>query len=85
MKVSDVVKQVVMQFANQGPGFAQTKPVLAEIERRLGAAGNTLALQQEALTAFHDLFRDGELSWGYDFSNPSEPFFHVSKRSNREI
>ena len=36
-----------------------------------------LDLQQAILTCWHDLFRDGALSWGYDLDNPDPPFFHI--------
>jgi hypothetical protein len=29
------------------------------------------------LTAWQNLFRNGQLSWGYDVENPSAPFFHL--------
>jgi len=29
------------------------------------------------LNAWHDLFAERKLAWGYDLDNPSSPFFHV--------
>ena len=37
---------------------------------------HSLKEQQELLTQWHELFRTGELAWGYDIDNPNAPFFH---------
>ena len=40
-----------------------------------------LDIQQAILTCWHDLFREGTLSWGYDLDNPDPPFFHMPERT----
>src|SRR5262249_2411723 len=61
------VLQAARECAARGPGYAQQKPVLDEVA---GAAGGNmwtrldLDLQQAILTCWHDLFREGTLSWG---------------------
>jgi len=34
-------------------------------------------LRQAILNAWHDLFSEKKLVWGYDLDNPGSPFFHV--------
>ncbi|MEX1039404.1 MAG: hypothetical protein WDZ51_02155 [Pirellulaceae bacterium] len=63
----------------QGPGYAQETVVLREAMDRFGV-DRDLKEQQKLLTAWHDLFHKGTLSWGYDIDNPSAPFFHVAER-----
>ena len=69
---------VVEEFSTQGPGFCQSGAVLQEVMRRLGTP-QSLEVQQALLTFWSDLFREGQLSWGYNLANPSPPFFHVSE------
>jgi hypothetical protein len=40
--------------------------------------------EQVILTCWHDLFREGRLSWGYDLNNPDAPFFHVPIRNDHQ-
>jgi hypothetical protein len=53
--------------------------VLGEIADRLAARRGQLdlATQQAILNAWHDLFVEKRLAWGYDLDNPGAPFFHV--------
>jgi len=71
---------IAKECIEQGPGFAQETIVLREAAQRL-RIGNDLKEQQRLLTAWHNLFREGELSWGYDIGNPSSPFFHAPTAS----
>lgn len=59
----------------QGPGYAQESVVLRDTAERLRIAGDKGA-EQDLLTAWHDLFLERKLSWGYDIDNPGTPFFH---------
>lgn len=63
-------------------GSLQTGSVLRETGKRIGAAFN-LELEQALLTQLHDLFRTGYLAWGYNLSNPSPPFCHVTERGRQ--
>jgi len=69
--------------ARKGPGYSQQRPVFDKVATELGEGMDSrisLELQQEILTCWHDLFREGELSWGYDLDNPDAPFFHLPQR-----
>jgi len=75
--------EVARQCAERGPGYSQQKAVLDEVASEAGANMYTrldLGLQQAILTCWHDLFRDGVLSWGYDLDNADPPFFHIPER-----
>jgi hypothetical protein len=63
-------------------GSLQTGSVLRETGQRIGAAFN-LDLEQALLTQLHDLFRTGYLAWGFNLSNPSPPFFHITERGRK--
>jgi hypothetical protein len=65
---------------DQGPGWAQESVVLRELAEDLGIEGNVES-EQFMLTCWHDLFRDGDLSWGYSIDNPSFPWFHFPQRN----
>jgi hypothetical protein len=76
------IKQTLLEIAkdavNEGPGYAQEAVVLRRAAEVLHTA--TLMEQQELLTHWHELFRGGELAWGYDLDNPNAPFFHLGDR-----
>lgn len=78
----EIFRKTLMSIARdciaRGPGFSQERVILRN-------AGDALQLssiedQQHLLTAWHDLFRDGYLSWGYNIDNPNAPFFHITQR-----
>ena len=80
----ETLKQKVLEAARncavRGPGYAQQRPVLDEVASEFGGgmyARLDLEIQQAILTCWHDLFREGALSWGYDLDNPDPPFFHI--------
>jgi hypothetical protein len=78
MKYTDIKKLVfdtALELSRRGPGWAQERPVLNEVRHRIGFADDQT--QQLVLTCWHDLFRTGRLSWGYNLDNPNAPFFHV--------
>jgi hypothetical protein len=79
------VLETARQCARRGAGYSQQRPVLDEVASAVG--GNMymrldLELQQAILTCWHDLFREGTLSWGYDLDNPDPPFFHIPNRAD---
>ncbi len=69
--------ELAQECLSQGPGYAQENVVLREAMERLSLGEQDLKEQQKLLTAWHNLFREGKLSWGYDIDNPSSPFFHI--------
>jgi hypothetical protein len=73
-----LVLDTAVELASRGPGWAQESVVLREVARRLSDQRPVdLPAQQSILSAWHDLFLDRKLSWGYDLDNPNSPFFHV--------
>ena len=77
------VLEVARGYARRGPGYSQQSPVLDEVASAAGGSMYQrldLDLQQAILTCWHDLFREGILSWGYDLDNPDSPFFHIPER-----
>lgn len=76
---------IALEMDKKGAGYAQESMVLRDAEKKhrdhLQAIDQrfkpALRRWQFILSAWHDLFRDGELSWGYDLDNPNSPFFHV--------
>jgi hypothetical protein len=76
-ELKDVLLKVVDECIAKGPGYTQESVVLREVVDRLNLHEN-LVEQQQLLTVWHNLFREGELSWGYDVDNPNAPFFHRS-------
>ena len=73
-ELKDELRRIVEQCASQGPGYAQEGVVLREARRILGP--QTLDQEQKILEAWHGLFLDGQLGWGFDLDNPGPPFFH---------
>jgi hypothetical protein len=79
-EVKKVVFGIAAELAGRGPGWAQEAIVLREAAARLRRQlGEDLSAQQAVLTAWHDLFLERKLSWGYNLDNPNSPFFHVPK------
>lgn len=67
--------RLAAEYYRKGPGYAQQGPVLRTARDRLAPAGVTA--EQQVLDCWHELFRDGELVWGYNLDNPDSPFFHI--------
>ena len=83
--LKDLVFQTAKELAGKGLGWAQEAVVLREVADRLrGRAALNLRLEQAVLSAWHDLFRERKLSWGYDLDNPNSPFFHVPVDMTRD-
>lgn len=78
------VLAVATECVGRGRGYSQEKAVLDEVASAFGGNMHTridFDLQQAILTCWHDLFREGTLSWGLDLDNPGPPFFHIPNRS----
>jgi len=65
-------------------GGLQQVSILGEAIKRLGQRLSP-AEEQALLTAWYDLFRDGQLSWGYNLNNPDPPFCHVTDTGRRTL
>jgi hypothetical protein len=71
------VLQIIDQLLRDFPtSYLQSGAVLQRAHSKLGI--NNLDDEQALLAFFYDLFRTGYLSWGFNLSNPSPPFFHVT-------
>jgi hypothetical protein len=84
----EAVYNVAKQYAERGAGYSQQRVVLDEASRQLFnrdpfiTPANTIQ-EQAILTCWHDLFREGRLSWGYNLDNPDAPFFHIPRRDSQ--
>lgn len=79
-QIKALVLEIATDAARKGPGWAQEGVVLRAVRERISAGksqSEELPLQQMILNAWHDLFVEKKLAWGYDLNNPSAPFFHV--------
>jgi hypothetical protein len=77
-EIRSMVWRIATESADRGPGWAQEGVVLRAIRDRMSGNGRPdLTLQQMILNAWHDLFTEKKLAWGYDLDNPGSPFFHV--------
>ncbi len=78
-EIKELVWRVATESAEKGPGWAQEGVVLRAIRDRFssGRSEPDLQVQQSILNAWHDLFTEKKLAWGYDLDNPGSPFFHV--------
>ena len=84
-KLLDEVYETAVRCAKRGAGYSQQRVVLDEVARKLFdrdpfITPSNVEQEQNILTCWHDLFREGRLSWGYDLNNPDAPFFHVPAR-----
>lgn len=75
--------EVLAEHHRQGPGFFQSKSVTNAVRRKLNIQGTED--EQVVLTLFHDLFRTGQLAWGYDLANPDAPFMHLTDAGRRTL
>ena len=73
----ELVFTVAKEMVRKGPGWAVQGTVLSEVAKRVRDDSNDERVQQRILTCWHDLFRQGRLSWGYNIDNPDAPFYHV--------
>jgi hypothetical protein len=78
LDLEEVLLRAARAACARGPGFAQEGVVLHDVVDELGYGGD-LESQQDLLTAWHSLFHQGRLSWGYDVDNPGPPFFHIPR------
>ncbi len=78
-EIKKLVLQTAIEFADNGQGWAQEGVVIREVGDRLTKKGirPDITAQQAILNAWHDLFVEKKLAWGFDLDNPNSPFFHV--------
>ena len=80
MALKELVYSTASEMAAKGPSWAQDMVVLRAVGDRVAANGTLdLDTEQRILTAWHQLFHENKLSWGYNLDNPHYPFFHIPK------
>lgn len=74
---------VLHEKQSSAGGSLQQNSILSETSRRFG----NLAIdeQQALLTLWYDLFRSGQVAWGYNLSNPDPPFCHLTEQGRRTL
>jgi len=78
-EIRRVLLEIIDEFSKIGPGYFQTGAILNEASQRLKIRNN-LANEQALLTLYYDLFRSGQLSWGYNLPNTDPPFCHLTEQ-----
>jgi hypothetical protein len=73
-----IMLDVISELSHGNDPNLQTVPVLREVARRLNCREG-LEVEQAILTLWNDLFRSGQLSHGYNLSNPGFPFCHLTE------
>jgi hypothetical protein len=79
-ELRELLLETAEELYQKGPGWAQEMVVLDEAFKKIGGQYKNDRYdetQQRLLTCWHDLFRNGELSWGWNLENPNWPFFHL--------
>jgi len=88
-QLKGLVLDTAKELFQRGPGWSQEGVALHEVSEKIGGRNRDLRsteMQQRILTCWHDLFRSGDLSWGYNLDTPNSPFFHVPARdAEREL
>lgn len=82
-RIRELLLEVVKEFSTK-EGHFQQNVILKEAAHRLGIARERDS-EQALLTAWHDLFRNGHLAWGFDLSNPDSPFCHTTERGRETL
>jgi len=82
-QLREALLRVLAELSERGSGL-QSSGVLDETANQLGIRGD-LQGEQLLLTFFYDLFRTGYLSWGYNLSNPSPPFLHLTELGRKGL
>ena len=77
----EVIQEQSPQNAMQN---MQSNSVLRAAVERLGIARDNVS-EQILLTEWHELFRTGHMSWGFNISNPGPPFCHVTTRGEHAL
>ncbi len=80
-ELQNALLKIAKECIGRGPASAQEAYVLRAAMAQLFDGSERLEHEQLVLTAWHELFRAGKLSWGYDIANPGPPFFHVAEHA----
>src|SRR6266566_7155794 len=83
-QIRSTLLQVVSEYASYGSQFQQGV-VLQKAAQKLGIYNGRIEDQQALLTMWHDLFRNGQLAWGYNIGNPDAPFCHLTEQGRNTL
>lgn len=83
-EIRKVLLEIINEFSQIGPGYFQTGAILNKAAQRLKIRNN-LANEQALLTLYYDLFRSGQLSWGYNLPNTDPPFCHLTDQGRQTL
>jgi len=80
------MRKVLLQIVSKYAGDSSLQPivVLREASEILKIRGD-VEKEQALLTLWYDLFRNGQVAWGYDISNPEPPFCHVTAQGRKTL
>lgn len=74
----------IKDIVENDPYNFQSVVILARVGRQLNLRErDDISEQQALLTFWHDLFRTGYLSWGYNIDNAESPFCHLTEKGRR--
>lgn len=79
-----VILEVLDEYAAKGSGYFQQDNVLREVAKRLQIKRGS-KFEQEIITIWSDLFRNGHVGWGYNLSNPNPPFLHLTDKGRKTL
>ena len=82
-QIRKALLEAIDKYANSGPSL-QANSIFTEIRSKLNIDFNP-DVEQAILTFWHDLFRMGYIAWGYNLSNPSPPFFHLTEQGRKAL
>jgi len=80
------MQKVLLQIVSKHAGGSNLQPrvVLREASETLEIHGD-VGKEQALLTLWYDLFRTGQIAWGYNISNPEPPFCHVTAQGRKTL
>lgn len=82
-EIRKALLESIDKFSNSGPSL-QANSIFQEVRSKLDVPFSP-EIEQAILTYWHDLFRMGYLAWGYNLSNPSPPFFHLTEQGRKAL
>ncbi|MGO9643623.1 MAG: hypothetical protein ACLPY5_02615 [Candidatus Bathyarchaeia archaeon] len=82
-KIRNAILNIVSRYKDEDPNL-QSGLVVREACRQLGVEGRK-EIEQAVLTTWYDLFRTGQIAWGFDASNPDPPFCHVTEHGREML
>ncbi len=76
--------KTIKDLAENDPDNFQSGVILGRVERELNLRERDDVSEQQALLTFwHDLFRTGYLSWGYNIDNVESPHCHLTEKGRK--